>query len=408
MEIDDGARVPQTLHLRASPTVDNDRYIQRPTDFPTCEQDWPRLLKPRTPQRAPANSSKKRVGVGCNLSRLTPGSSHHEKMSAIFHDASKALSPPLLPRPLSVNAKRLRIPLAVDRFRITKPVRASSPTRSAKSLRDAPRRTPLEREPSNSPIRDIGFGYEGPTLRCFGLPSAHCTDNHSGVELGGSGHGSSSSDGAIISHLDSQEVLCAKSSLLNYPTTPPQHGVVESTTVLQSNLRFPSPGVEDWLKQVYDYGSPRLNENPGELSPRRTKSASPPITPSVSRRTLWRPPPGHSTDPPKRKVLRQSPDKNRSPANAGQQFVIYDDGTFDQLAELSPCVEQHRKGRGPKRERCVSYWDEDIFPKLSDARQETVREDGGRQVLGELTALTRAKGFVEGVENAQFQFEVHY
>lgn len=31
------------------------------------------------------------------------------------------------------------------------------------------------------------------------------------------------------------------------------------------------------------------------------------------------------------------------------------------LPDLSPHVERHRKGKGPKKDRCASYWDEDIW-----------------------------------------------
>ena len=36
---------------------------------------------------------------------------------------------------------------------------------------------------------------------------------------------------------------------------------------------------------------------------------------------------------------------------------------------LSPGVEKYRKGRGPRRERCISYWDGDIVPEFSSTRE---------------------------------------
>ncbi|MCJ1395373.1 hypothetical protein MMC18_008257 [Xylographa bjoerkii] len=46
---------------------------------------------------------------------------------------------------------------------------------------------------------------------------------------------------------------------------------------------------------------------------------------------------------------------------------------------LSPEVERYRKGRGPRRERCTSYWDGDIVPEFSPFGKEA--EMQRRQVL---------------------------
>ncbi|MCJ1400099.1 hypothetical protein MMC11_003302 [Xylographa trunciseda] len=37
-----------------------------------------------------------------------------------------------------------------------------------------------------------------------------------------------------------------------------------------------------------------------------------------------------------------------------------------EVLPLSPDVERHRKGRGPKRERCISYWDRDIREEVEN------------------------------------------
>ncbi|MCJ1431460.1 hypothetical protein MMC27_000813 [Xylographa pallens] len=46
---------------------------------------------------------------------------------------------------------------------------------------------------------------------------------------------------------------------------------------------------------------------------------------------------------------------------------------------LSPGVEKYRKGRGPRRERCISYWDRDIVPEFSSTREAVLLQQ--RQVL---------------------------
>ena len=48
---------------------------------------------------------------------------------------------------------------------------------------------------------------------------------------------------------------------------------------------------------------------------------------------------------------------------------------------LSPEVEKHRKGKGPKRERCASYWDEDILRR--EPRTGTENETGSGTVEGD-------------------------
>ena len=74
---------------------------------------------------------------------------------------------------------------------------------------------------------------------------------------------------------------------------------------------------------------------------------------------------GHPSLPPKRKKARID---DIAPSRAGtdmptarRDFTILEDQLSEALAQLSPDVERHRKGRGPKRERCMSYWDNDIL-----------------------------------------------
>ena len=84
---------------------------------------------------------------------------------------------------------------------------------------------------------------------------------------------------------------------------------------------------------------------------------------------------------------------------------------YDEVKELSPDVEMYRKGKGigPKRERCASYWDGDIWPlgEKDDVEVEEVEAMCGRRVLYESAMseeLTKEKGFMEGVEKAEFEY----
>ena len=51
------------------------------------------------------------------------------------------------------------------------------------------------------------------------------------------------------------------------------------------------------------------------------------------------------------------------------KFDICEDDVADSLMELSPHVECHRKGKGPKKERCPSYMDQDVLPGCSPSRR---------------------------------------
>ncbi len=44
-----------------------------------------------------------------------------------------------------------------------------------------------------------------------------------------------------------------------------------------------------------------------------------------------------------------------------KQPTVHDDDQRMSVKPLSPDVQKYRKKRTPKRERCLSYWDTDIF-----------------------------------------------
>lgn len=98
---------------------------------------------------------------------------------------------------------------------------------------------------------------------------------------------------------------------------------------------------------------------------------------------------------------------------ARRDFTIHEDQVAGALAQLSPDVERHRKGRGPRRERCASYWDEDILrPGLQSVPMDV---DGGgkmarkgKRMLGGMEQADGSrteKKFGEEVGSAKFQFE---
>ena len=129
-------------------------------------------------------------------------------------------------------------------------------------------------------------------------------------------------------------------------------------------------------------------------------------------------PQDHFSLPPKRKKARvdiQATSGLKPATSTDKGFTIHEDQLAGTLAELSPFVERHRKGRGPKRERCKSYFDKDVIeigspgnPKGID-NSDGVGISNGRQGLGESknsAESTRETLFLEGIEEAAFGFSV--
>lgn len=101
--------------------------------------------------------------------------------------------------------------------------------------------------------------------------------------------------------------------------------------------------------------------------------------------------------PPRRKKMRSSMNpmlpRPDSAYDTAQQFEIAEDEeTEHDVVELSPHVIQYRKGKEPKRTRCASYYDKDIFWKLKaegskptgKGNKPTGVDKGERTVLGEI------------------------
>ncbi|KAL8645477.1 MAG: hypothetical protein Q9210_006684 [Variospora velana] len=311
---------------------------------------------PRPSQKAVPNSGKRRAAP--NLHRSSPATSHHSRMSAIFEDAGRAINlASSTPRPLTTATRRLRMPLAE--------------TSNLGSMR-----------PSSQP----------------------------------------QVDDAIY-----PDLTALKPSVVRRHFTAIQH-----TPTCEDVLHATLPGIHDWLNEIDGHDPPvltKLDENSptrrlGDPSPSPSKLPSPSRefptidTRSRSPERSCRIPPrfshqltprGHRTGPSRRKEARLPSSNGTTPAIQDGSFEIYEDATAETAMELSPSVQQHRRGRGPKRERCISYWDNDILPdaitaaekKSGDSEERVVRP-----VLDDIPALTNAKGFVEGLENEKFDFEV--
>ena len=154
---------------------------------------------------------------------------------------------------------------------------------------------------------------------------------------------------------------------------------------------------------------------PSRFCQTNTQATLPPIKPLHFAHSAT--PKRHLSLPPQRKRARvDGTTSSRGGAEMPtprRDFTIHEDQVAEALAQLSPDVERHRKGRGPRRERCVSYWDEDILrpglqsvPMDVDGGGETTRK--GKEVLGgseQADGSGSGKLFPEEVGSASFRFE---
>ncbi|KAI4264455.1 MAG: hypothetical protein L6R42_000447 [Xanthoria sp. 1 TBL-2021] len=420
----------QQTYNKTPPWVRKDSYLAQGLDqLPMQDTEPSPSSIPMTLQRAAPNSGKKRKAP--DLSRCTPGSSHYNKISAIFGDAGRTLCVTPSPRLLQTNARRLRMPFSTT----------SSPKKllsKANLVQDSERD---DVSPGKENLLPLGGGVLSPPMpppletlvRSRSQSRGHTYQPSNNVtargcycvnELPSSGFNTPTGNGTINERTSPEEVI--------YPDLTPSQPILGHTKLLGATEQRGSGGtmlgIESWLTQVPDKSTPEFIDRPGEAHFSRGRSESPSRVCVPSRRDLSYTPPilsDESTDqaparfphpltprrylssPPKRKAPRLSPTKDGSLAGpTNEQFDIYEDECSHELVELSPTVEKYRKGRRPKRERCVSYWDDDVLPSLAGQTDASEETDGDRQPLCELHELTRAKGFVDGVENADFDFNI--
>ena len=98
--------------------------------------------------------------------------------------------------------------------------------------------------------------------------------------------------------------------------------------------------------------------------------------------------------PPKRKGAKSMKSNTEATVqvrkrNNKSKFDLCEDNVADSLMELSPHVECHRKGKGPKKERCPSYMDHDVLSPCSPSGRRG-REGNMSKGLG--TMELKAKG----------------
>ena len=167
---------------------------------------------------------------------------------------------------------------------------------------------------------------------------------------------------------------------------------------LKQGLQSPSGGSSDKENispfKVSSSPTPPPGQPQIRAPPRIHQTSIRPTHPSAKTMRFARPltPEGLLSLPPKRKragVDRVASSKaEKEILTARKDFTIREDQLAEALTQLSPDVERHRKGRGPRRARCMSYWDQDILqPGSQCVPMEMDDNDGtmgkGKQVLGE-------------------------
>ncbi|MCJ1411959.1 hypothetical protein MMC19_006051 [Ptychographa xylographoides] len=134
--------------------------------------------------------------------------------------------------------------------------------------------------------------------------------------------------------------------------------------------KFRRPGVPDTISYP-TFSTPSTLRSP----PRRTRAKAPAALSDMQLKAGARKRQDRSTfDICKDDGTSRSDDTSNGAEDGetNQEEVV--SGTMDAEMDsmpLSPGVERYRKGQGPRRERCTSYWDGDIVPKIPQLRQDT-------------------------------------
>ena len=418
------------------------------------------------PKTAAPNSARKRRQLP-DLSRSIPSPGHGAKISNIFRDASTTLqalrSPPCQRSP---NIKRSRLPLSKARN-----TRFGSASQANVKLSPLPFHeiegdepissnfaTPSKHPPPlTEPLGEIHHPNseawrprQSSSIAAVGSsPGSDDQYTHSSLDTIGTNLPSGSNTDAQGNQIDSWLDRIPEPTE-NEASAGPQQDINEVGIPIARGTRLPlgatsyqssqKPSTAPLIKPLgspgahFQTSSNKENISPVKSSPLPTPTA--PIsqyiasTPSrfstksqippelIGKRRFVHPqsPQGHLSLQPKRKRARVDDsviNNYKAATKAGKDFTIHDDGLVQALADLSPLVERHRKGCGPKRERCRSYFDEDFVQDISPGTYGDKNSDGGimlkngTQVLGESresAELTKSKPFMEEAGTAAFDF----
>ena len=357
-----------------------------------------------------ANSSKRRQGPP-DLSRSGSTPSHRSKIAQIFQDAALEIASPS--RRLPPNTARSRHPLegAINMPYSLKECRTSSRAATPPDLQ-FDKIFPTPEFPYDNHEKDILSLSPG-----FDEYEEECHSSH-GVPLVISAKTAQTSKPNNLVDAWLEEVLAhsphpgskEKVSVstvgrnLPLPQTPKKPIVHTKTTpsrrVSNKENIAPSTAALSWS----DLDSPRQADASSQPSFHRSSSTSSRKSSMVDQNTLISASYSQQADqlrgilklPPEHKnatdavQLHTKDEKPRTPitfsakiSNSGGRlyFESCDDVEPATPVGLSPDVECFRKGKGPKRVRCPSYYDQDIFPELAPTAWKG-KSNGGKGGVG--------------------------
>lgn len=420
------------------------------------------------PQKAAASNSAKKRRQLPDLSRSVASRGHGAKMSNIFRDASTTLqalrSPPSQHSP---NIKRSRLPLSQARNTRFGSASRVNDEHLPPTFDDTEREEPISsgvttpskypnrltepseeihyqsleawRSPPSSSIVTVGsslgsndqYTHPGPDIVGIDLPLRLDPDVQ-GAQidswLDGIPEPTENEAPSVLQHdVSGFEITIAQKTCLSPAAT--SYKSSQNAGTAPSIKPLGRPGALSRTSSDKENTSPvksSLSPTPASPIPQYTAS-----TPSRFSTTKNRTPPGltgtrhfvhppspqgHLSLPAKRKRARLDysvVNNSKAAPKAGKDFTIHDDELAQALAGLSPLVERHRKGRGPKRERCGSYFDEDFIQNVSPAayrkktNDDSIMLGNGTKVLSksnQSAELTKSKLFLEEAETAAFSF----
>ena len=420
------------------------------------------------PKTAAPNSARKRRQLP-DLSRSIPSPGYGAKMSNIFRDASTTLQ--VLRSPAcqsSPNSKRSRLPLSQARnTRFGSASQANvklSLSSSGEIEGDEPRSSnfttsskhphPLPEPPGeiHYPNLEAWRPRRSSSIAAVGSsPGSDDQYTHSSLDTIGTNPPSRFHTDAQGTRIDSW-LDRLPGSIENAAPAGPQQDINEVRIPIARETRLPlvatsyqssqKPSTAPLIKPLGSLGalfqtsSNKENISPVKSSPSptptfpipqyvastpsrfSTKSRIPPESVGTRRFVHPHSPQGHLSLQPKRKRARVDDNvinNYNAVTKVVKDFTIHDDELVQALADLSPLVERHRKGCGPKRERCRSYFDEDFLQGISPGTYGDEKGDSGimlkngTQVLGEAresAELTKSKPFMEEAGTAAFDFQV--
>ena len=369
----------------------------------------------KIPQKAaPPNSARKRRQVP-DLSRSVASPGHGAKMSNIFRDASTTLQALRSPPSQHSNIKRSRLPLSQARN-----TRFGCASRVDDELLP-PAFDGIEREEPISSGFATPSKHPNPLIEPaekIHYPSLEAWQSPLSLSIAAVGSSLGSDDQYTHSNLDKVGIDlplrlnpdAQGTRIDSWLDGIPEPTENEAPSDLQHDNNRPKVAIPQktclspaatsykWSQKPWTAPSTKPFRSPGAFSrtssnkentsPVKTSPSPTPTshipqytgnTPSRFSTTINRIPPGltgtrrfvhplspqgHLSLPAKRKRARLDDNvvnNSKAAPKAGKDFTIHDDELVQALAGLSPLVERHRKGRGPKRERCGSYFDEDFM-----------------------------------------------